>query len=153
LIAMALVACAACGGAGKPTAPDTSRGVLVGVTQQGGLPMTRPDGAALLSEAYRVFPDGRVAIAELYADGPAERSAIAEPDDAKRLIALVTSPRWASLQPDDPAATGDEGVIITIETETRTVRRPATTRDPVFRDVLDALQRIRTSSERARAAD
>src|SRR5262245_13394314 len=106
-LAVALLSLSACGGA-PPRAADPARGVLVGVKQEGGAPLTRPDGAALLSEAYRVFSDGRVAIAELYADGPAERSARADPVDAKRLIDIVTSSRWASLRRDEPEGDRDD---------------------------------------------
>ena len=141
LIALALAGCA-----GAPGAPRAASGVVVGVTQVGGVPPSRADGTPLLSEAYLVYPDGRLVITENFADAPAQRKAQASRAEAARLIGLVSSKAWRELPTERTEPPSPDDVKLTVEVEGKTVSRWSSAQEPIFREVLEVLQRIRIAA-------
>jgi hypothetical protein len=142
LVPLLLVAGLGC--ASRPAdAARAEGGVVVGVCQVGGVPITRPDGAPLLSEAYVLYPDGQFALTENYGDAPAHRLTRTTEAQTRKLIALLRSPAWQSLAAEPASPPGPDAVRVTIETEGKTVTRWSGAQEPIVRQVIVELQRLR----------
>lgn len=143
-LVLLLASLAGCGAGARGDAARS--GLVVGVTQVGGVPPSRADGTPLLSEAYVVYPDGRLIVTENFADAPWQRRARAAPSEAQQLIALLTSKQWQELPSERREPPAPDDVKLTVEVEGKTVSRWASAQEPIFREVLDVLQRIRISA-------
>lgn len=140
----ALAALLGCTGSATPRSDGA---LIVGVAQLGGARIGRADGSALNSEAFRLARDGSVTIVQSFGGAPVEQRGHADPADIQRLGALLTSRAWSEL-PDEVASTdGDDEVAVTIESAGKSVRRSPREQEPIFREVLDLLGRIRAASQ------
>src|SRR5687767_11729035 len=136
-VVLLLASLAGCGAG--PRAEAARPGLVVGVTQVGGIPPSRADGTPLLSEAYVVYPDGRLVITENFADAPAHRRARTAQAEARQLISLVTSKQWQELPSERREPPVPDDVKLTVEVEGKTVSRWSSAQEPIFRQVLDVL--------------
>lgn len=138
----ALATLAACAGAATPRADGA---LIVGVAQLGGARIGRADGAALSSEAFRLMRDGSVTIVQSFGGAPVEQHGRADPADVRRLASLLSSPTWSGLPSEGARGEDDDDVAVTIESAGKSVRRSGRDQEPIFREVLDLLGRIRSA--------